>query len=321
LPATGGARKRGALHRPPPRVLAFLPGAGTFIETKSVMDSATRSSVVAARVVHLLIGVGAATAGVAIAVRDRGQVQAPLRYLCPMHPDVRSATRGQCPICHMALEPMNRDAAIRPGTAAMPDITAVDNVRKHRIMDFVKKRALLPTVQELRGAAWVEKDGAISAIFYDDQIAAMEKGDAATFTLTQATEGALALRRTGEPPSRWDDSTSRIRFRLSPSAARTAILKEGDAGWVELARKPREVLTVPATAVLNGPDGPYVLAATASGFEKKQVQIGETFVKQGFAVVIAGLSLHDRVVARAAFFLDADRRLGLEGEEEGLVQE
>lgn len=285
------------------------------------MDSATRSSVVAARVVLLLIALGAATGGVSIALHDRAQVEAPLRYLCPMHPDVRSAARGQCPICHMALEPMNRDAAVRPGTAAMPDTTAVDNVRRHRIMDFVKKRALLPTVQELRGAAWVEKDGAISAIFYDDQIAAMDKADAATFTLTRATEHPLALHRTGDAPVRWDDSTSRIRFRLAPSAERIAALGEGDAGWVELARKPREVLTVPASAVLNSPDGPYVLAATASGFEKKPVQLGETFVKQGFAVVLAGLSAHDRVVARAAFFLDADRRLGLTGEEEGLVEE
>lgn len=285
------------------------------------MDSATKSSVVAARVVLLLIGVGAAVGGASIVLHDRGQVQAPLRYLCPMHPDVRSAARGQCPICHMALEPMNRDAALRPGTAAVPDTTAVDNIRKHRIMDFVKKRALLPPVQELRGAAWVEKDGAISAVFYDDQIAAMDKGDAATLTLTQATERPLALLRTNDAPVRWDDSTSRIRFRLAPSAARTATLSEGDAGWVELARKPREVLTVPASAVLNGPEGTYVLAATATGFEKKPVQLGETFVKQGFAVVNGGLALHDRVVARAAFFLDADRRLGLEGEEEGLVEE
>ena len=285
------------------------------------MDSATKSSVVAARVVLLLIGVGAAAGGLSIAMRDRGEVQAPLRYLCPMHPDVKSAGRGQCPICHMALEPMNRDATVRPGTAAMPDTTAVDNVRKHRIMDFVKKRALLPPVQELRGAAWVEKDGVISAIFYDDQIAAMEKGDRATFSLTRATERALDVRRTDDAPVRWDDSTSRIRFRLAPSAARTASLSEGDAGWVELARKPREVLTVPASAVLNGPEGSYVLAATAKGFEKKPVQLGETFVKQGFAVVIAGLSLHDRVLARAAFFLDADRRLGQGAEEEGLVQE
>ena len=64
-----------------------------------------------------------------------------------------------------------------------------------------------------------------------------------------------------------------------------------------------------------------ISAATASGFEKKPVQLGETFVKQGFAVVTGGLSLHERVVARATFFLDADRRLGLDSEEEGLVQE
>jgi hypothetical protein len=44
-------------------------------------------------------------------------------------------------------------------------------------------------------------------------------------------------------------------------------------------------------------------------FEKRSIEIAETFSKQGFAVVLSGLGAQDRVVARAAFFLDADRRL------------
>ena len=32
--------------------------------------------------------------------------------------------------------------------------------------------------------------------------------------------------------------------------------------------------------------------------------------RQGFAVVLKGLQVNDRVIARATFFVDADRRLG-----------
>ena len=52
-------------------------------------------------------------------------------------------------------------------------------------------------------------------------------------------------------------------------------------------------------------------------FQKRPIRIGETFQKQGFAVVLSGLQVHDRVVSRATFFLDADRRLGVQAGEEG----
>ena len=64
--------------------------------------------------------------------------------------------------------------------------------------------------------------------------------------------------------------------------------------------------------VLQSPEGPYVLAWSGHDytFEKRPIEIGETFLKQGFAVVLSGLQPNDRVVARATFFVDADRRLG-----------
>ena len=37
-------------------------------------------------------------------------IQSPaLQYVCPMHPDVRSATPGNCPRCAMALVPRSAD--------------------------------------------------------------------------------------------------------------------------------------------------------------------------------------------------------------------
>jgi hypothetical protein len=79
---------------------------------------------------------------------------------------------------------------------------------------------------------------------------------------------------------------------------------------VELAPRPRQVLAVPASALLQSPEGPYVLAWTGVGFnfEKRPIEIGETFLKQGFAVVLSGLQVNERVVGRATFFLEADRR-------------
>ena len=266
----------------------------------------SRRLIVASRLLLLLAALGASGAAVLIGLRDRAGMASVARYVCPMHPEVRAAAKGQCPICNMALEPMVRDA---PRAQALADTTAVENVRKHRIMDFVRKRSLLVPVQELRGPAFVDADGAVTATFYDDQIAVIAAGQEGAFSPADAPARSLSLRRTGDPAERWDPSTSRIRFSFGRGAGSP---RPGQAGWVTLPRKPREVLTVPASSIVNSPEGPYVLtAAKGGGFDKRSIEIGETFVKQGFAVVLSGLQVHERVVSRATFFLDADRRLGL----------
>jgi hypothetical protein len=274
----------------------------------------SRRFIVASRLLLLLFAVSAATAAALIALRDPAAAVSGVRYVCPMHPEVRSGAAGQCPICRMALEPTGRDVAATAGRAAAADTSAVENVRKHRIMDFVRKRALLFEVRELRGPAWVESDGTVTALFYDDQIAVIHPGERGSFTPTDAPGTAIGLRRLDEAAVRWDDSTSRIRFRLEGSGAPLA---PGRVGWLELPRKPREVVAVPVSAIVNSPEGPYVLAAAGAGFEKRPIEIGETFMKQGFAVVRSGLRAQDRVVAKATFFLDADRKLDLHGDEEG----
>lgn len=277
----------------------------------------SRRFILASRLLLLLCALGAAAAGARIVLREPAGAVSGARYVCPMHPEVRTGAPGQCPICRMALEPAGRDLAASAGRAAVVDTTAVQNVRRHRIMDFVRKRALLFEVRELRGPAWAETDGTVSALFYDDQIAVIAPGDRASFTPTDAPGSAAGLRRTADPPVRWDDSTSRIRFRVD---GRASPLPAGRVGWLELPRKPRDVVAVPVSAIVNSPEGPYVLAATGDGFEKRRIEIGETFMKQGFAVVRSGLRPQDRVVARATFFLDADRRLEPRGEAEGSVR-
>jgi hypothetical protein len=264
---------------------------------------------------RMFLVIAAAGAAIAAAITS---VRAPARaavFACPMHAEVREPVPGGCPICGMALERVGARPA-SPATAAAPDTTAVENVRKHRTLDFVRKRALLAPVRELRGPAWVEADGAVAAVLYDDQIAALAADEAATFspsaaapTAAPALAPAVALRRAEAAPARWDASTSLLRFRAAGPAARRA-LRANDVGWLVLPPKARDVLAVPSAALVPSPDGYYVLVADgAGGYERRDVRIGETFVKQGFAVVLAGLREHERVAARATFFLDADRKL------------
>src|SRR5690606_36692862 len=39
-------------------------------------------------------------------LREQPEVQGEDRFYCPMHPQIRSASPGECSICHMRLEPI-----------------------------------------------------------------------------------------------------------------------------------------------------------------------------------------------------------------------
>jgi len=273
-----------------------------------------RRRVLAARLMLLVLALGALLVGWAIALRDGPDGGA--RYVCPMHPEVVSKEPSTCPICGMALEPKDAKEAMQHGPGSMnDDVEAVENVRKHNVIDFVRRRSLLPHSREMRGQAWLEEDGTISAVFYKDQVDVMVADDPGTFSLARSPGVTIAVRRMPDPPEAWDDSTARVRFRPEKSSA----VHAGDVGWVELARRPRDVLAVPASAILQSPEGPYVLAWTGIGyqFEKRPIQIAETFTKYGYAVVLSGLRANERVVSRAAFFLDAERRLASRAAEGG----
>jgi hypothetical protein len=224
----------------------------------------------------------------------------------------------------MDLEPVGRDSMVNPKSRSdaqrMADLTAVENVRKHKIVDFVRMRSLLANTREMRAPAWVEEDGAISALFYRDQVAAMAGSEAGTFSSTRAPSAVSVVRRTAEAAEPWDESTSRIRFVLD--RPRGTAFSPGEAGWLVLPPRAREVLGVPSAAILHAPEGPYVLAWVGGlNFEKRPIEIGEIFLKQGFAVVLSGLTTRDRVVSKATFFIDADRRLGDRGGEESWAAE
>jgi multidrug efflux pump subunit AcrA (membrane-fusion protein) len=109
----------------------------------------------------------------------------------------------------------------------------------------------------------------------------------------------------------WDESTSDIEFQLAPHAQG---LTPGMVGWLELPDRPREVVIISSTAVLQSPDGPYVILQQPDGTDavtRRSIRVGRT--SSGQTVVVSGLGPDERILVRGAFFLDAERRVGARG--------
>ena len=253
--------------------------------------AADRQVIVALRLLLLAVAAAALAAALAIGVRGRGDDHAAVRYACPMHPEVRAAAPRRMPDLSDGARAGGPAAAARGTAADSADFAAVENVRRHNIIDFVRRRSLLVPDRELRAPASVCPDGTVSALFYDDEIAALGANETGTFAPTAAPQLSFRVRREPGAVERWDRSTSRIRFRFTPGGAGKVSPRRLAVGWVKLAPRPRAVLAVPASAIVQSPEGPYVLAWTGVdfSFEKRPIEIGETFLKQGFAVVLSGL--------------------------------
>jgi hypothetical protein len=172
-----------------------------------------------------------------------------------------------------------------------------------QIYDYVRKRGL---GQDLIAPAWVEGDGTVIANLYNDEIADLTPDELHVFTSSATPSSSAQVHATTDPPEPWDRSTSRVRFRTS---AGEPSLRAGDVGWVRLAIKHVQPEVIAGTAILEGDDGPYVLASSPDGrsLAKRPVRIGR--VLGGLAVITSGLHAQDHVLVRSAFFLDAERRL------------
>jgi hypothetical protein len=250
-----------------------------------------------------LLGLAALAVGTAVfsgRVHDAGSAGSSARYVCPMHPDVTSASPGICPICRMDLERVGTSGD-RPSAAAIDSTTYLN-------YDIMRKRGTGP---DTPAPAWVEDDGSISAVVYDDELSGLS-GDGVAFFYVPGSSGETAVHPVLTTVQPWDRSTSRVTFRVAadagaPSAAGPPT--PGEVGRVRLATRGSELPLIPYSALLEGAEGPYVLVSSPDGrvLTKRPIVVGKSF--GGMVFVLSGLGPRERVLTRSAFFVDAERRL------------
>jgi len=233
-----------------------------------------------------------------------------------MHAEVTSAVAGSCPICQMALAPIeargpaadrahDRDGdslEIAAGGGADALIrTSIGLVRRH----------VLP--QQVHAPAWIE-DGVVHAVLYKDELGWLAADEPATFASAQAPARQWNVRLLPGAPTPWDDASVRVRFAFAraPAGARGPGVDVGvdvDVGWLTLAQKARAMMVVSSAAVLPAPESPYVLSYTPGSrtFNKRPIEIGKAF--HGVTAVISGLKEREIIVAMNASLFDAERRL------------
>ena len=263
----------------------------------------TSTLLLASRVL-LLVAAAAAVVVAFAATRAEKNAGAParepaVRYTCAMHPQVTSSGPGECPICRMALE--------RVRTAAAPAGPRAADAAPFRSSYDVMWARPRPAPREMRAPAWIDDDGDVVALFYNDEIAALDAGERGELASSRAPDSAWTVRLTDAPPVRRDEATSAMRLTVVAGGAAPGA---GTVGWVKLAPRARNTLVVPDSAVLQSPAGPYVLtlASDRRVAAKRSVAISRTLY--GFTSIVSGLRDGERIAVMDTFFVDAERRLG-----------
>jgi Heavy metal binding domain len=275
--------------------------------------------------IGLLALAGTIVAVALVAARRHGQAArrpagANAAFVCPMHAEVSADRAGECPICGMALVGAgtvvreNEDAV----AAAQLLSNAVGGLASNLVGYYPSPVRQHVLRYEIYAPAWVERDNLVVAQLYGDQLPTLDPNERGSFSpgfavsdaLTRdvGADGAAAreVRVAGTPPQPWDRSTSLVAFAAEPGASP---LRAGTVGWVKFARRPRQMLVVPAGAVLQDRDGPYVLVfSRVDGVARRRaIEVGR--ITTGVAAVLSGLDARELVVSVNAFFWDAERRL------------
>ena len=271
-----------------------MPRASPGTDCLGGVPAASRRVVVVFRILLLALSGCALAIAVVASVSDRSPRGAHVTYVCPMHPEVTSAEPGACPICRMELEAVNADTSAEASSAVRSST--------YQSYDMARSRAYGPNTP---APAWVAEDGTVVAMLYADEMAPGGAEQRGAFISPSTPAAGVGVHSTTGPPEPWDRSTSRVHFQVDSAAP----LRPGDVGWLKLAVRQREAPVVPAAAVLEGADGPYVLVASANGrtLTRRPVRVGRVF--GGMAAVLSGLRASERVLIRGAFFVDAERRL------------
>jgi hypothetical protein len=277
------------------------------MRTRSVSSSPL---IIVARALLIALAAAAAVTGFLATRRHApGPVASGVDYTCPMHPAVTSATPGECPICRMALEPQTAAAAAEPPSLTLP--------RGKRLAGFdsVSRVKKFESAFDMRAWAWAESRDVGVALYPRDWAQLLEPGEEGLFEPESGPRGpnphGIKVRLAEQPPERWDAATVLVRFRLDRQAR--ADLEPKEIGSIKFATRLREDLVVKESAIIQSPDGPYVLIASEDRrtFTKRPVEIGSILYE--YAAVVGGAREDEYAVAQHTFVLDAERRFGRRG--------
>jgi hypothetical protein len=259
--------------------------------------------IVAVRVLLLVLGLSAVLCGVRAAYQADSRGNAQMIYVCPMHPEVKEGAPGECPLCHMALvkvSDMGTDSNAPSAEGPEVDVANLATVT----------RRLVTETTEVRAPAWIESANGVVAVLHDDDLCGLGPGARAYFVSSASRSSRADVHLAADPPTRRGGSKSAVRFEFDvPDAAHPV----GEVGLLVSSREPCAWQVVPAAAVLESVDGPYVLATAhteqgapvhASDFARRPVHIGRQF--STFAVVLSGLQDGEMVIAKTAYEIDAE---------------
>jgi hypothetical protein len=159
---------------------------------------------------------------------------------------------------------------------------------------------------DIYAPAWLEQPTTAVALFYRDEVASFAASEPGTFVSSNAGASEVSAHALADSPRPWDPYMFEVRFALDETSPG---LKQGTVGWIKLVRRARQSSVVPAGAVLESPDGPYVLVFSKEEgtVVKRPVETGKVLL--GLANLASGLQSRELVVSSNVFFWDAERRL------------
>lgn len=219
----------------------------------------------------------------------------PAAFACPMHPDVTSPRPAKCRVCKMPLE---RKASQARGTEGAPIFSFHD----------VTRARPRPSSRDMRGPARIDEPGVGTALLFLDECKLLRPGEGGVFfPNARPRDGApagVAVRLLDEAPAAWDGSTALVRFEVRDPRA----VMPKQTGWLKLDTRIRNDIAIPSSAVIQSPEGPYVLVLSEGlrSVAKRPIKIGSVLF--GYAAVIEGLADGERVAAMRTFSLDVLRK-------------